>query len=261
MKEWFEEKLIGVGMIILVVTIAGMVNSGSAPADPVWFVVVLVEKLVSNVAMAVVLGAAGLLTWLGWLIIPVGVVWFMLAQLRKPERLTVAVTHDEDGLPTVSWREPRYEGWRWFSKFFTVQGWCWLRAEPDRWMFCYRVTAPWSRSESSHYVEVPFRSVVGFSVTDGDTLYGTGGTRGDDLYSQQLVVRADLYPAHNGLALVPLTLTCASRAEVEGLHQALASAFGGGALEPAFDLIIARYSQYVPGRRADAGHGVPESLN
>lgn len=257
MKEWLGEKLIGVGMIILVVTMATMVNNGSAPADPFLLVVVLLEKLATNLALGVVVGAGLLVTWLGWLV-PVGIALFLIAHL-EPERLTVAVTHDEDGLPTVTWREPRYENWRWLLKAYTVEGRCWLRATPDRWMFCYQVTAPWWRGESSHYCEVLFRSVVGFSVTDADTLYGTGGPRSDELYSQRLVVRADLYPAQNGVALLPLTLTCAPRSEVEGLHQALANAFSSAMLDPAFDLIIARYSQYVPGR-SHPSHGVPPSI-
>lgn len=259
MGDWLEEKLIGVAIIIVIVTMATMVNSGSAPADPLLFIVVLAEKLVVNLVTIVVVGAAGLLKWLGWLLIPVGVVWLMVIASRTPDRLTVSVTHDKDGLPTVSWYEPRYEGWRWFSKTFTVQSACWLRATPDRWIFCHRVTS--SRSEKNAYVEVPFGSVIGFSLTDGDTLYGTGGTRSEDPYSQQLVVRADLYPAHNGIPLIPLTFTCAPRSEVEGLHQALVSAFSGPSLTPAFDLIVERYARYEPGRRENAGQAIPGTLD
>lgn len=257
-----KDLLICIGMPVLLVTMAVMVNGGNAPADPLWFVVVLAEKLVTNLMLVVGFGFALLVKWLGWVLIPMGLVFSCwLAGQAEPERLTFNVTKDEDGLPCVAWREPRYDSGRWFFKAYTVEGRCWLRATPDRWIFCYQVTAPWWRGESSHYCEVVFRSIVGFSVTDADTLYGSGGSRSDELYSQRLVVRADLYPPQNGVALLPLTLTCASRSEVEGLHQALAYAFSNTTLDPAFDLIIERYARYVPGRRENAGQAIPGTLD
>lgn len=250
MKDWLIEKLMGVGMIILVVTMAAMVNGGSAQADPLWFVAVLAEKLVTNLVLVVGLGFALLVKWLGWVLIPLGLVFgCWLAGQAVPERLTVGVTRDEDGFPTVYWREPRYESWRWLFKSYTVESRCWLRATPEYWLFCVQVTAPWYRDDNSHYVEVLFRNIAGFSVTDADTLYGTGGTRSDELYSQQLVVRVDLYESQNGAPVLPLTLTCAPRVEVEALHQALANNFSVAALAPAFAVWVDRHDQLVRGRQ------------
>lgn len=261
MGEWFKEKLIGVGMAIMVFAGLKMLGDGNAPADLLLFPIFLIGYFLTTAGAF--LAAMGLIafTWLWWLVLPLAALAVVHWSGSTPERLTFTVTRDEDGLPTIAWREPRYESWRWLLKSYTVEARCWLRATPDRWVFCYQVTAPWYRSENSHYCEVLFRSIVGFSVTDADTLYGSGGTRSDELYSQRLVIRADLYPAQNGVALLPMTLTCASRSEVEGLHQTLVEAFGSGALEPAFDLIIARYSQYVPGAAPRGGdRGVPTSI-